>query len=113
MCSLENHVPSWSFKDRKDRRGLRGCFVRSGPALCREFRQTMARFRDIQLDSVNGTAISKSYLEQLIGSPIELLDGKTVLEVGAGLAGSPSILSGTRNWWRRSTFPRRFSSTRL
>lgn len=48
------------------------------------FGRQWARFRDIQLDSVNGTNISKSYLEALIGSPVENLAGKTVLEVGAG-----------------------------
>jgi len=48
------------------------------------FGKQWARFRDIQLDSVNGTTISKAYLEELIGFPIERLAGKTVLEIGAG-----------------------------
>src|SRR5438876_2488775 len=47
------------------------------------FGKQWARFRDIQLDSVNGTMISKAYLEELIGFPIERLAGKTVLEIGA------------------------------
>jgi 2-polyprenyl-3-methyl-5-hydroxy-6-metoxy-1,4-benzoquinol methylase len=48
------------------------------------FGKQWARFRDIQLDSVNGTTISRSYLETLIEKPIESLSGKTVMEVGAG-----------------------------
>jgi 2-polyprenyl-3-methyl-5-hydroxy-6-metoxy-1,4-benzoquinol methylase len=48
------------------------------------FGKQWARFRDIQLDSVNGSSISKDYLEQLLGFPVERLKGKTVLEVGAG-----------------------------
>src|SRR5207247_7259004 len=50
----------------------------------RNFGKQWTRFRDIQLDSVNGTTISKAYLEELIGFPIERLAGKTVLEIGAG-----------------------------
>lgn len=48
------------------------------------FGKQWTRFRNIQLDSVNGTTISQSYLEKLIGSPIESLTGKSVLEIGAG-----------------------------
>jgi len=48
------------------------------------FGKQWARFRDIQLDSVNGSTISRSYLEALIGNPVENLIGKTVMEVGAG-----------------------------
>jgi 2-polyprenyl-3-methyl-5-hydroxy-6-metoxy-1,4-benzoquinol methylase len=48
------------------------------------FGKQWARFRDIQLDSVNGSSISKDYLEHLMGFPLEHLKGKTVLEVGAG-----------------------------
>jgi 2-polyprenyl-3-methyl-5-hydroxy-6-metoxy-1,4-benzoquinol methylase len=48
------------------------------------FGKQWARFRDIQLDSVNGSMISQSYLETLIGNPVESLAGKSVMEVGAG-----------------------------
>jgi 2-polyprenyl-3-methyl-5-hydroxy-6-metoxy-1,4-benzoquinol methylase len=48
------------------------------------FGKQWARFRDIQLDSVNGTTISKAYLEALTGFPVERLAGKTVLAIGAG-----------------------------
>jgi SAM-dependent methyltransferase len=48
------------------------------------FSKQWSRFRDSQLDSVNGTSISRDYLEQLIGQPLESLAGKTILEVGAG-----------------------------
>jgi len=48
------------------------------------FGKQWARFQDIQLDSKNGTSISKDYLEQLIGCRLEELAGKTVLEIGAG-----------------------------
>ena len=48
------------------------------------FSKQWSRFRDIQLDSVNGTSISREYLEQLIGHPLGYLAGKTILEVGAG-----------------------------
>ena len=48
------------------------------------FGKQWARFQDIQLDSKNGTSISKDYLEQLIGCRLEALAGKTVLEIGAG-----------------------------
>jgi 2-polyprenyl-3-methyl-5-hydroxy-6-metoxy-1,4-benzoquinol methylase len=50
----------------------------------RNFGKQWTRFRDIQLDSVNGTTISKAYLEALIGFPVDRLAGKTVLEIGAG-----------------------------
>ena len=72
------------FKDRKTNEDFKVASFVPGRHYAGNFGKQWARFRDIQLDSVNGTAISKSYLEQLIGSPIELLDGKTVLEVGAG-----------------------------
>ena len=48
------------------------------------FSKQWSRFRDIQLDSVNGTSISREYLERLIRHPLEYLAGKTILEVGAG-----------------------------
>ncbi len=48
------------------------------------FSKQWSRFRDVQLDSVNGTSISREYLERLIGHPLEYLVGKTILEVGAG-----------------------------
>lgn len=37
-----------------------------------------------QLDSYNGTRISQDRLERCLGFPIEALQGKTLLEVGAG-----------------------------
>jgi 2-polyprenyl-3-methyl-5-hydroxy-6-metoxy-1,4-benzoquinol methylase len=48
------------------------------------FGKQWARFQDIQLDSRNGTSISKDYLERLIGCRLEALAGMTVLEIGAG-----------------------------
>lgn len=42
------------------------------------------RFRDTQLDSHNGTTISRDYLSLLLGGPLESLASKTVLEIGAG-----------------------------
>jgi 2-polyprenyl-3-methyl-5-hydroxy-6-metoxy-1,4-benzoquinol methylase len=48
------------------------------------FGKQWARFQDTQLDSKNGTSISKDYLERLIGCRLEALAGKTVLEIGAG-----------------------------
>ncbi|MEW6544183.1 MAG: methyltransferase domain-containing protein [Nitrospirota bacterium] len=56
----------------------------SGQHYATNFGKQWARFRDIQLDSVNGTTVSKQYLEELIGFPVERLAGKTVLEIGAG-----------------------------
>jgi SAM-dependent methyltransferase len=41
-------------------------------------------YRDTQLDSVNGTDISKSFLEQLLGHPLDDLRGSKVLEIGSG-----------------------------
>ena len=41
-------------------------------------------FAKTQLDSYNGTRISRDRLERCLGFPIEELKGKTVLEVGAG-----------------------------
>ncbi|WP_447972465.1 class I SAM-dependent methyltransferase [Nitrospira sp. Kam-Ns4a] len=55
-----------------------------GPHYAANFGKQWARFRDVQLDSVNGTTISRAYLEALIGEPVERLAGKTVLEIGAG-----------------------------
>ncbi len=55
-----------------------------GPHYATNFGKQWARFRDVQLDSVNGTSISRAYLEALIGGPVAQLAGKTVLEVGAG-----------------------------
>lgn len=48
------------------------------------FGKQWSRFRDSQLDSVNGTSISREYLERLLGHPLEYLAGKRILEVGAG-----------------------------
>ncbi|MFN8287672.1 MAG: class I SAM-dependent methyltransferase [Chitinophagales bacterium] len=41
-------------------------------------------FAKTQLDSFNGTTISKDRLERCLGFPIEQLKGKNLLEVGAG-----------------------------
>ena len=71
-------------KDRKSCEDFKVVSFVPGQHYAGNFGKQWARFRDIQLDSVNGTTISKSYLEQLIGSPVERLEGKTVLEVGAG-----------------------------
>lgn len=48
------------------------------------FGKQWARFRDVQLDSVNGTSISRDYLEQLMGRSLGSLAGKSVLEIAAG-----------------------------
>lgn len=48
------------------------------------FSKQWLRFRDTQLDSANGTSISRDFLERLLGQPVEAVRGKTVLEVGAG-----------------------------
>ena len=56
----------------------------SGLHYADNFSKQWSRFRDSQLDSVNGTSISREYLERLIGHPLEYLAGKTILEVGAG-----------------------------
>lgn len=56
----------------------------SGRHYAENFGKQWERFRNIQLDSINGTTISRSYLEDLIGFPVERLEGKTVLEIGAG-----------------------------
>ena len=56
----------------------------SGLHYADNFSKQWSRFRDVQLDSVNGTSISREYLEGLIGHPLEYLAGKTILELGAG-----------------------------
>lgn len=48
------------------------------------FARQWAAFRRTQLDSCNGTRISGNLLEQILGHPLSWLEGKTVLEVGAG-----------------------------
>ncbi len=71
----------------KDRPGAGDVEVASfvpGRNYAENFGKQWARFRDIQLDSVNGSTISKTYLEQLIGLPVERLRGRSVLEIGAG-----------------------------
>ncbi|MCK7508390.1 MAG: glycosyltransferase [Desulfobacterales bacterium] len=73
-----------ALKSRKTAENVEVASFVPGRHYAGNFGKQWARFRDIQLDSVNGTAISKSYLEQLTGSPVELLEGKTVMEVGAG-----------------------------
>jgi 2-polyprenyl-3-methyl-5-hydroxy-6-metoxy-1,4-benzoquinol methylase len=71
-------------KDRETGKDFEvACFV-PGSHYAQNFGKQWTRFRDIQLDSVNGTSISKAYLEKLIGMPVRSLKGKTVLEVGAG-----------------------------
>lgn len=70
-----------------DRRTGKRCAVPSfvkGRHYAENFGKQWARFQDIQLDSTNGTSISKDYLEHLIGCRLEALAGKTVLEIGAG-----------------------------
>ncbi len=48
------------------------------------FGKQWARFRNVQIDSLNGTSISRQYMEDLLGFPVSQLAGKAVLEVGAG-----------------------------
>lgn len=59
------------------------CFV-DGTHYAENFSQQWLRFRDTQLDSVNGTSISRDFLERLLGRPLEQLHSKTILEIGAG-----------------------------
>lgn len=59
------------------------CFV-GAQHYADNFGKQWSRFRDSQLDSVNGTSISREYLERLLGHPLEYLAGKRILEVGAG-----------------------------
>ena len=54
------------------------------------FGKQWARFRNIQLDSINETTISRSYLERLIGNPVESLSARVP-------AGSLNILSDSLN----------------
>ncbi len=56
----------------------------SGTHYAGNFARQWAAFRRTQLDSANGTLISRNMLEQLIGHPLSWLEGKAVLEVGAG-----------------------------
>lgn len=48
------------------------------------FGKQWRRFRDCQLDSRNGTSISREFMERLLGHPVSQLAGLSVLEVGAG-----------------------------
>jgi 2-polyprenyl-3-methyl-5-hydroxy-6-metoxy-1,4-benzoquinol methylase len=41
-------------------------------------------YRNTQLDSFNGTSISKNRLERLLGGPLNILKGKEILEAGCG-----------------------------
>lgn len=55
-----------------------------GPTYARNFGKQWTRFRNVQIDSVSGTRISRDFLLSLLGQPLESLRGKTVLEVGCG-----------------------------
>ncbi len=48
------------------------------------FSKQWSRFRDTQIDSVNGTSISKDFLERMLDQTLDSLEGKTILELGAG-----------------------------
>jgi len=56
----------------------------AGKHYAENFEKQWQRFKDTQLDSSNGTLISKQFLEQLFGQSLEHLSGKTILEIGAG-----------------------------
>jgi SAM-dependent methyltransferase len=58
-------------------------FVR-GEHYAHNFAVQWQRYRDTQLDSRNGTSISRDFLEHILGAPLPSLVGKRVLEVGAG-----------------------------
>jgi 2-polyprenyl-3-methyl-5-hydroxy-6-metoxy-1,4-benzoquinol methylase len=72
------------FKDPKTGKDVEIPSFVAGQHYAGNFGKQWARFRDIQLDSVNGSTISQSYLETLIGNPVQSIAGKTVMEVGAG-----------------------------
>jgi SAM-dependent methyltransferase len=55
-----------------------------GEHYAENFSKQWIRFRDTQLDSVNGTSISRAFLEQLLGQSLDYLSGKTIVEIGAG-----------------------------
>ncbi|MGO9645094.1 MAG: class I SAM-dependent methyltransferase [Candidatus Bathyarchaeia archaeon] len=55
-----------------------------GSTYVENFGKQWTRFRDTQLDSRSQTNLSLNMLEGLLGGSIEMLEGKTVLEVGAG-----------------------------
>lgn len=51
-------------------------------------------FRRVQLDSSNGTTISRTRFEALTGIPVDELRGKRVLEAGCGAARFLEVLAG-------------------
>ncbi|MBI3743009.1 MAG: hypothetical protein HY261_01805, partial [Chloroflexi bacterium] len=59
------------------------CFV-PGLHYAKNFAEQWTRFRNTQLDSANGTNISRDFLGRLLFDPLDSLQGKTVLEIGAG-----------------------------
>ena len=59
------------------------CFV-PGLHYAKNFAEQWSRFRNTQLDSANGTTISRDFLKRLLFDSLESLHGKTVLEIGAG-----------------------------
>lgn len=55
-----------------------------GSNYARNFGKQWKRFRNVQIDSISGTSISRDFLTNLLGQSLESLRGKTVLEVGCG-----------------------------
>jgi ubiquinone/menaquinone biosynthesis C-methylase UbiE len=56
----------------------------AGETYAENFAKQWKAFSHTQVDSVNGTSISRDFLEELLGHPLEQLQGSTVLEIGAG-----------------------------
>ncbi|MBI4445049.1 MAG: methyltransferase domain-containing protein [Acidobacteria bacterium] len=48
------------------------------------FGKQWTKFQKTQLDSYNGTCISRNFLEKLLNQPLDWLRGKNVIEFGAG-----------------------------
>ncbi len=59
-------------------------FLKSTHAYAESFGFQWKRYAKVQIDRFNGTKITKSHLEQLLGFPLSKLKNQTVLEIGSG-----------------------------
>lgn len=67
-------------------------FLKEAPTSSESFGFQWERYKEIQIDRLNGHTLSRDHLIKLFGKPLKSLEGKTVLEIGSGAGRYTDIL---------------------